>query len=62
MNDVFTTLAVVGIIIIWAFFAFTWMVLHMDIGLTRSWWIGQTVLLAAAAFWIYQAIRWAVTT
>jgi hypothetical protein len=62
MNDVFTTLAVIGILLIWAFFAYVLSIMHMDIGLTRSWWIGQTVLLLGAAFWIYQAIRWSVTT
>jgi hypothetical protein len=62
MNDVFSTLAVIGILGILAFFTYVLTIMHMDSGLTRSWWIGQTVLLLGAAFLIYQVIRWAVTT
>lgn len=62
MNDVFTTLTVIGIIVIWAFFAYIVALMHMDIGITRGWWIAQSILLAAAAFWIYEVIRWAVMT
>lgn len=62
MNDVFSTLAVVGILAIWLWFAFFWAVMHMDIGITKSWWIGQSIILATAGIAIYAIIRWAVTT
>lgn len=62
MNDVFTTLAVIGIILIWAFFAYIVALFHMDIGITLGWWVAQIILLSGAVFWIYMAIRWAVTT
>ena len=62
MNDVLTTLAVIAIIGLWAFLAYSWALLHMDIGVTRGWWIGQVILVVTASAAIYALIRWATTT
>jgi hypothetical protein len=62
MNDVLSTLAVIATIVIWAWCAFAWAVMHMDIGPTISWWVGQSILLVVALSSIFVIIRWAVTT